>query len=125
MDNLMKNNQLMLISLKSFLEKNYAQFHADMTDNHGSFVDKKSLNLPVGRFYKIPTANAALTELLTSRETEVLNLLGTGLSIKGTAQRLVVSPGTVKWHVKNLYRKLGVTCREDALSKARLQKIIQ
>ncbi|PTU31847.1 LuxR C-terminal-related transcriptional regulator [Stenotrophobium rhamnosiphilum] len=60
-------------------------------------------------------------ELLSTREREVFDLLGKALSIKSIARGLDVSPGTVKWHLKNIYSKLGATSREDALSKARAQ----
>ena len=61
---------------------------------------------------------------LTFRESETLVLLGKGLSVKGIARNLDIAPGTVKWHIKNLYKKLEVGSREDALRKARLRKII-
>lgn len=61
---------------------------------------------------------------LTFRESEILVLLGKGLSVKGIARNLDIAPGTVKWHIKNLYKKLEVGSREDALRKARLRNII-
>ncbi|MES2488250.1 MAG: LuxR C-terminal-related transcriptional regulator [Pseudomonadota bacterium] len=60
-------------------------------------------------------------DLLSTREREVLDLLGKALSIKSIARGLDVSPGTVKWHLKNIYSKLGASSREDALSKMRAQ----
>ena len=62
---------------------------------------------------------------LTEREIEALRLAGNGLSMKGIAQVLGISSGTVSWHLKNAYQKLGVGCREDALKKARAQRIIK
>lgn len=56
---------------------------------------------------------------LTDRERDVLGLAGRGLSIKGIAQALGISSGTVTWHLKNCYRKYGVSGREQALSQAR------
>jgi DNA-binding CsgD family transcriptional regulator len=61
---------------------------------------------------------------LTEREHEILELAGQGLSVKGTAQTLGISPGTVTWHLKNSYLKLGASSREDALKKARAEKLI-
>lgn len=60
-------------------------------------------------------------ELLSVREREVFDLLGKALSIKSIARGLDLSPGTVKWHLKNIYGKLGASSREDALTKARAQ----
>lgn len=62
---------------------------------------------------------------LTGREREVLGLAGQGLSIKGIAQALGISSGTVTWHLKNCYQKYGVGCREQALRQARLQAQIR
>lgn len=63
--------------------------------------------------------------VLTEREIEALDLAGNGLSVKGIAQVLGISSGTVSWHLKNIYQKLGVSSREDALKKARARKIIR
>lgn len=62
--------------------------------------------------------------LLSAREREVLDLLAKALSIKSIARGLDLSPGTVKWHLKNIYGKLDAASREDALAKARVLKII-
>jgi LuxR family transcriptional regulator, regulator of acetate metabolism len=56
-------------------------------------------------------------ESLTARETEVLRLLAQGLPNRAIAQRLVVREGTIKYHVKNILRKLGATGRADAVSR--------
>ena len=67
---------------------------------------------------------AAQHQSLTEREIEALELAGTGLSMKGIAQTLGISSGTVSWHLKNAYQKLGVGSRQDALKKARAQRLI-
>lgn len=54
------------------------------------------------------------TEALTPRETEVLALLARGLSNAEIAEQLHISVGTVRWHVKNIYRKLEVNNRVQA-----------
>lgn len=58
-------------------------------------------------------------KLLSGREEDVLALLGRGMSTKGIARSLGVSPGTVKWHLRNIYGKLSAPSREWALAKAR------
>ena len=53
---------------------------------------------------------------LTSREREVLNLIGAGLTNQEIAERLFIELGTVKNHVHNILKKLDVTSREEAAS---------
>lgn len=70
---------------------------------------------------------AALEELnLSSREYEVLQLLAKGLSNSDIAGQLYLSVSTVKTHVSNLYMKMDVNSRTQALDKAlRLQIMLQ
>lgn len=56
---------------------------------------------------------------LTERETEILQLVGKGLSFADVAQLLEVSPHTVVTHVKRIYRKLAVHSRGEAVFEAR------
>lgn len=51
---------------------------------------------------------------LSEREAEVLGLLAQGLSNTQIAQRLMVSDNTVKFHLQNIYQKLGVGNRTEA-----------
>jgi LuxR family transcriptional regulator, maltose regulon positive regulatory protein len=62
---------------------------------------------------------ARLPEPLSERELEVLRLLASGKSNRRIASELFVSVGTVKTHTNNLYRKLGVHSRTQALARAR------
>ncbi len=61
---------------------------------------------------------------LTRRETEVLELIATGKSRKRIADELFVDLETVKSHIKNIYHKLDVHSREDAIKAARDNKFI-
>lgn len=63
-------------------------------------------------------------DLLSPKEIEILILLSRALSGKTIARALNVSPGTIKWHRRNIYGKLGAVSREDALTKARALKLL-
>jgi LuxR family maltose regulon positive regulatory protein len=55
---------------------------------------------------------------LTEREFDVLRLLGGELSTRQMAQNLYVAPSTVRTQIKSIYRKLGVSSREQAVEEA-------
>ena len=55
-------------------------------------------------------------ERLTAREAEVLELVAAGLTNAAIAERLWISPGTVKKHLDNVYAKLGVANRAAAVA---------
>ncbi len=63
-------------------------------------------------------------ETLTAREREVMQLLARGLRNKEIAARLTVSERTVNFHLANIYQKLNVSGRTEALSKALEQGLI-
>jgi DNA-binding NarL/FixJ family response regulator len=63
-------------------------------------------------------------ETLTAREQEVLHLLARGMRNKEIAARLFVSERTVNFHLANIYQKLNVSGRTEALSKALEQGLI-
>jgi LuxR family maltose regulon positive regulatory protein len=65
-----------------------------------------------------PAKSVSLVEPLTPRETEVLQLICAGLSNRAIAERLVVSLSTVKKHSGNVYGKLGVNSRTQAIIRA-------
>ncbi len=58
--------------------------------------------------------------LLSQREREVLELLAKGLMYKEIAEKLEVTYETVKKHLKNIYQKLHVQNKIEALNKFRL-----
>jgi predicted ATPase/DNA-binding CsgD family transcriptional regulator len=64
------------------------------------------------------SANQNLTEALSERELEVLSLIIEGLSNREIAERLFLSIGTVKVHTRNIYGKLNVNSRTQAIAEA-------
>lgn len=61
---------------------------------------------------------------LTERETEILSLMAERLTKKEIAERLFLSYYTIDTHVKNIYAKLHVHSRTEAVLKARRQRLI-
>ena len=70
--------------------------------------------------YKAQTGVAALS----AREQDVVRLLAQGLSNKEIAEVLHISPGTITWHTKNVYRKLGVRNRTEAAELVRTRNLV-
>ena len=69
----------------------------------------------------VPAGDATgvgLAEHLTIREEQILELLAERLRDKEIADRLSISTQTVNFHLKNIYRKLGVSSRREAAAKA-------
>jgi LuxR family maltose regulon positive regulatory protein len=66
-----------------------------------------------------PQQSQSLIEPLSERELEVLAAVAEGLSNQETAQRLYISERTVKWHASNIYGKLQVRSRTEAVARAR------
>ena len=61
---------------------------------------------------------------LTRRETEILQLISEGKTYTQISEQLFISKETSKTHIKNIYSKLQVNCKSEALAKATLEKLI-
>jgi len=70
-------------------------------------------------------AAAAEESPLTPRETEVLTLIGQGMSNKAVARHLGISVHTVKFHLESLFERLGATNRAEAVAKGLLGGVIE
>jgi ATP/maltotriose-dependent transcriptional regulator MalT len=66
----------------------------------------------------------ALFEPLTPREREILQLVAEGLPGPGVAEHLTVGPATVKTHLSDIYAKLGVAGRADAVARGMRLRLI-
>jgi len=71
-----------------------------------------------------PETGEGYLELLSEREREVLHYLAKGLTYEAIGQQLFLSLNTVQFHVKNIYGKLLVNKRVQAIEKAREMKLI-
>jgi len=84
-------------------------------------ISRKLAMQLVQHFRSAPAAGMGLRPVrsaLTDREWEVLDLLSGGASNEDISRVLVLSPETVRTHLKNLYRKLEVRSRADAVAAA-------
>lgn len=67
----------------------------------------------------VALSHPELVEALSAREIEIVQRMTRGLTYQAIANELVISVNTVRYHVKSLYGKLGVSSRADAIARAR------
>jgi LuxR family maltose regulon positive regulatory protein len=72
-----------------------------------------------------PPSMQLLVEPLTTREVEVLKFINAGSSNQDIAGQLVISIATVKRHISNIYTKLGVKSRTQAVAIGKELKILE
>lgn len=65
------------------------------------------------------------SEILTKRESDVLALLGEGLTNKDIARRLFICPTTVRHHLSHIFNKLDVNSRQQLLLRAQQHGLLQ
>lgn len=73
---------------------------------------------------QLPGNDISVENPLSERETEVLNGLVNGLDYKEIAEKMIVSPNTIRNHIANIYKKLHVTSKVDAVKLALRQNWI-
>lgn len=86
--------------------------------NNGAPMSPKIAKIVVSSFQRSPDSP------LSNRETEILSSLATGKTYKITADNLHIGMETVKSHVKNIYTKLDVCTKSEAIELARRQSLI-
>jgi DNA-binding NarL/FixJ family response regulator len=79
----------------------------------GLWMEKESIGHAFEKMLHREAGMRRLATILTARETEVMRCVASGLSNQKIAEQLIVREGTVKIHVHNIYRKLGITNRVD------------
>lgn len=99
-----ENGKVLFPYLQEIAQNTQDEFAIDLSQNILVALDEKSYR-KVG--------------LLSTREREVLSFLPSHLSEKEIASALSVSTSTAHTHIKNIYQKLGVHTRSDAVLKAR------
>jgi DNA-binding NarL/FixJ family response regulator len=96
-------------------ERVYEEFDAFGFIEKQTF-SRRSFRQTVADAFEQAAAESPL-DLLTGREREVFDLLARGLTNKQIAERLVISPNTVKRHLKAIFAKLEVNTRAAAVAK--------
>jgi NarL family two-component system response regulator LiaR len=138
---LQKYPQIKVIALTSFSEQNMVEgaLQAGATSYLQKNVTAVELANAIrsahnGRMTLSPEAAQVLVQSviqpqipgsgLTERERDVLKCMAEGLNNNEIAGRLVVSLGTVKFHISNIFQKLGVDSRVEAVKIAIEQKLV-
>lgn len=67
----------------------------------------------------VTSPSASAPDALTEREREILRLVAEGRSNREIAEQLIFAVGTVKWYLNQIYGKLGVASRTQAVAQAR------
>ena len=99
---------------------NYMELLAalDEISRGGAPMSSKIARMVIDNFHINPNSP------LTKRETEILQLISEGKTYTQISEQLFISKETSKTHIKNIYAKLQVNCKSEALAKATLEKLI-
>jgi DNA-binding NarL/FixJ family response regulator len=85
--------------------------------NGGSPMNTQIARRVVASFQHEEIKTLKNTEELTKRELELLELLAQGYRYKGIAEKLIISVDTVRTHIRNIYVKLQVNSKTEAINK--------
>jgi DNA-binding NarL/FixJ family response regulator len=110
-------------------ETNPVELYRAITETmNGGASMTPSIALKTLRMFREPVDFSRKTETdeikLTVRETEVLEQLSTGIKYEQIAANLIISTGTVRKHIENIYAKLQVCNKLEAIRKARDNNLI-
>ena len=112
------SKHLEVCSARDYLPINYSNLfknYANARDfNLTNFVGTLSKNV-----YTVVNNKQVGTDFLTAREQEILRYLDSEVTIAALAANLHLSMNTIKSHLKNIYRKLGVKSRTQAVDRGR------
>ena len=100
----------------SHLAREEFRYHLSVIAHGGAVIEPMTARLLLDHLRKLPltSPSEAATTGLTAREQEVLALVRRGLSNKEIALHMRISFGTVRAHLRNIFRKLDVTSRAGA-----------
>jgi len=81
-------------------------------------ISRKTIALLIDSFMDPSRREAVQEDLLSAREVEILRLVADGMTNKSIAHSLGISENTVKYHIKNILRKMQVNNRTEAVKSA-------
>lgn len=121
-----EDNELVFEALKSgasgYITKsaNYLELLSALEEivKGGAPMSSKIARLVIDNFHVNPNSP------LTKRETEILQLISEGKTYTQISEELFISKETSKTHIKNIYSKLQVKSKSEAIAKANLEKLI-
>ncbi|REG87551.1 response regulator [Winogradskyella sediminis] len=110
-------------------EINARDLHSGILETlNGGAAMNPSIALKTLKLLRKPFVSTNSTDIeaikLTEREIDVLEQLSKGLSYNAIADNLILSTGTIRKHIENIYRKLQVHNKLEAVQKARRNNII-
>ncbi len=86
----------------------------------GSPMSSQIARKVIEAFQQTSNSNNDAYHLLSRREQEIIQVLAKGFRYKEIADHLFLSQETIRTHIRNIYEKLQVNCRSEALKKAGL-----
>ncbi|HMN26959.1 MAG TPA: response regulator transcription factor, partial [Caldilineaceae bacterium] len=104
-----------LLDLSGAMAAALAALVVPLPPEHTAATQPTQASLPVSQ---------PLVEPLTEREFEVLQLIADGMSNQQIADKLILSVGTVKFYTGQIYGKLGVNSRTQAVAQARALQLL-
>ena len=87
-------------------------------------ISRKTAARLMAGYQKLSQPNET-REKMSTRELEILNRMGRGLSNREIADQLFISPNTVKYHSRNIFQKLAVQNRTEAVAVALREGLLE
>jgi DNA-binding CsgD family transcriptional regulator len=118
-------------SLRVYREINRRINNVDVSQNSNEMAQVENDTQPVEDEIKLDTSKPTDTiildygERLSERETEILKLVGKGLSNQEIADTLFITINTTQWHLSHIYAKLGVKSRTQAMLRTKELGLMQ
>ncbi|GAB1307533.1 hypothetical protein KH5_02160 [Urechidicola sp. KH5] len=103
MDIISQKQRDIILELKSYIKKSQIETQKNTPDSNP--------------LYFLLKVNKFSNDIFTIREIEILERILDGYTNNDIAQQLFISPNTVKYHIKNIYKKLGVHNRKETTEK--------